>query len=162
MQLNEWVDNNKPDPNLFYAEEFYRQIEGVRKATWCLFSSADERRTALRVVGTHMSKSVLLPVYSLRTRGVDVSLRCNFYNYKVSVRSDMSIDGLDDLDLFNPLEEHASVYCEGMSEVYGAYATSHKQFTVEIYGYGDLHAFFRLLNKRIPSKVEGSVLCGGE
>lgn len=99
------------------------------------------------VVSTHYSKSCLLPVYYIKMRnGIKLIMRCNFYDWKLSVEIPESYDNLPvdylpkDCMTFSmvedPLEPIPSCYLEGFKEewCYGAYNPQNpsKRFTIEV------------------------------
>jgi len=102
------------------------------------------------VISTHRSKSVELPVFHLKhpTRGLELVMRCNFYNWKVSVISDEPI--VDNFyDLFNKTDKIDAVYCEGFDPawIFAPYAENQQQFTLEVGGDFNLYTFLWLLIK---------------
>lgn len=99
-----------------------------------------------KVIGTHRSKSITLPVYSLERPDVGVRfvMRDNFYNWKVSVVSEKPIQvDLTGLCYTAPPREpdytgdHLHpVYCEGFPSdlVFGYYEQNQARWTMELYG----------------------------
>ena len=115
------------------------------------------RDNPLLVISTHYSKSVKLPVFqiNLEKYGIEMVLRYNFYDWKISVKSDKPLD-FDYMGLFNPTEEISYLYCEGFprDKVYGSYEQSHSQFTIEIGSHYDLYTFIFLLKNYLGIKRE--------
>ena len=65
---------------------------------------------------------------------MEVTIRDNFYNFKVSVESPKDLN-IESIGIFDPDKEIHSVYCEGFSKnwVFGSYNKNRSRFTVEIY-----------------------------
>lgn len=88
-------------------EEWFNATPGSRSSSEGLWTSTadqmmwvrDRLRHAIKaeayVIGMHRSKSCVLPVYQLvnREAGLMVVLRCNFYDWKVSVVSQRPVPG---------------------------------------------------------------------
>lgn len=157
VPLQEWANDHDPrDTNLSFKDGYWHQIMFVRDKIVGLFTTEyeDYKRfleNNVRVISTHLSKSVILPVYRITLNdGTEFTLRYNFYNWKVSVSSPRPVD-IDFGDLFNPYNERdiLAVYCEGFPEdtVFGCYASNKQQFTVEIATNNILWTFFWLYTR---------------
>lgn len=108
-----------------------------------------------RVVSEHRSKSVPLPVvqYQLPSYAVEMKIRDNFHDYKISVNSirpvEINPDGLWDPDsdyLLNP------VYFEGFSEdwVFPRYGQSDKKkFSLQVRSEHEAWTFVFLLRRAL-------------
>lgn len=107
VNITAWLRVNEPDERLIYKKCFSQQIRFIRDNISCdLFYGVENvdvadyydqaRYEAFQpvVIGTHMSKSVLLPVMeiTLKTVGVKMILRDNFYDWCVSIESDNDIN----------------------------------------------------------------------
>ena len=100
------------------------------------------------IIGTHTSRSCVLPVVRIKPIGVGFTawLRGNFYNWMVSIET---TDGAEvDIDhgtLFDPNAKHAACYCEGFPSdaVFGSYASNRARFTVCL---GSEYAVFTMLH----------------
>lgn len=105
----------------------------------------DCRETAM-VIGEHRSKSVRLPVYSITREdfGLQLTLRDNYYNWKLSVSSQIRPIEVDFSGLFHttpPVElgytgnSLSPVYFEGFPEdrIFGYYSLNHFKFSAEIH-----------------------------
>lgn len=149
VDVTAWIRVNKPDDNLIYKDGLGQQVCFVRD-TLCnlLFSDYNEKENnPVMVISTHTSKSVLLPVYQINLpSGIEIILRNNFYDWKVSITSKEPIRcdfmGLFDMDQIIP-----ATYCEGFPEnkVYPSYSDNHSNFTCEIRTDYDLYTFMFLL-----------------
>ncbi len=125
VDVTAWMRVNNPDEKLIYAKGLGNQVHFVCDVLCSLLRSTYEewRDNPPWVISTHYSKSVKLPVYQidLEKYGIEMVLRYNFYDWKISVKSDMPLD-FDFMGLFNPTEEISYLYCEGfpMDKVYGS------------------------------------------
>jgi hypothetical protein len=148
MDLQEWAMAHKPDEDLLYKSGYWRQIIWVRDDLCGLVSRGMKGpRIKARVISTHGSKSVGLPVYELERPdlGIRLILRDNFYNWKLTVMSALPIVA-DFSGLFHttpPVEPKytgnplSSCYFEGFPEelVFGYYEPSDKRhWSAEING----------------------------
>lgn len=105
---------------------------------------------AAHVVSTHRSKSIELPVYLLvhPTEGIEIIMRGNFYDWKVSVISDKPV--IDNFyGLFDPTKQWDERFCEGFDPawIFAPYAENQQQFTLEVGGDFTLFTFLWLLIK---------------
>lgn len=87
QSLQEWANSHRPSDELRFKDGYWRQIIFVRDVLHRLFVKTYEQARAepVRIVGSHHSKSVELPVYQIATPDITVTLRYNFYNWNVSV-----------------------------------------------------------------------------
>jgi len=141
--LQEWFNAQRaetPD-EMYYKEASGSQVMFVRDQLSYLVASGlvyEEARDICRVISTHTSKSVKLPVYQLSRPdlGLRLILRGNFHDWKLSVISEKPITA-DFAGLFHttpPVEpdytgnELAGVYFEGFPRelVFGYYEASDK------------------------------------
>ena len=157
VDVTAWIRVNKPDENLIYAKGLGDQVCFVRDRLCHLLRSTYEewRDNPPLVISTHYSKSVKLPVFqiNLEKYGIEMVLRYNFYDWKISMNSDKSLY-FAYMGLFNPTEEISYLYCEGFprDKVYGSYEQSHSQFTIEIGSHYDLYTFIFLLKNYLGIK----------
>lgn len=149
--LQGWADNNEPLDKMLWKQGYWDQIIFVRDKIASIFASCYEEyieiRENIRVISTHMSKSITLPVYKVFTLdGIKLTIRYNFFNWKVSVDSLVDID-CDFGNLFNPEEKIKPIYCEGFKNewVFDSYKNNKKQFTVEIQTKYELFTFLWLI-----------------
>ena len=155
-----WIRVNKPDEDLNYAKGLGDQVRFVcDRLYYLLMSTYEERRDnpPPLVISYHYSKSVKLPVFqiTLEKYGIEIVLRYNFYDWKISIKSDKSLD-FDYMGLFNPTKEISYLDCLGfpINKVYGSYMQSHSQFTIEIGSHYDLYTFIFLLKNYLGIKRE--------
>ena len=91
--------------------------------------------TQPRVIATHTSKSILLPVYRIYVPRLDVAfvLRDNFHDAKVSVEAGRDVTIPHPEALFDPNHQVREVYCEGFESdwVFGPYGKNRRKFTLE-------------------------------
>lgn len=159
VDVTAWIRVNEPDKNLIYAEGLGDQVCFVRDTLCELLRSTykEWRDNPPLVISTHNSKSVKLPVFqiNLEKYGIEMVLRYNFYDWKISIKSDKPLD-FDCMGLFNPTQEIPYHYCEGFpkNKVYGSYEQSHSQFTIEIHSHYKLYTFIFLLKNYLGIKKE--------
>jgi hypothetical protein len=158
--LVKWLKENVPDDELLRKGAFGAQVQFVLENIPGLFSRSYAEFKGMReggevkVIGTHTSKSVTLPVYYVKWLDYTFTLRNNFYNWQVSVRTTHVIPELKrvewrDLIQAGLTEDVPAVYCEGFKkdDVYpcladygeGSYDTN---FTVTI---GDNYSLYTFL-----------------
>ncbi len=133
-----WVRENSSDEKYKFAEAKSDQIVFLRDK--CFMDIFRGHIKAIEVISTHTSKSVVLPVYHIMLNdGTEFILRDNFYDWKVTVRSDKEFDL--PLDLFSGSSQNAdsnkisSSYCEGFDDswILPIYTKENRSgFTVEV------------------------------
>lgn len=158
VDVTAWVRVNEPDSDLIYASGLGTQVRLVCDQICKLLSNSYEEwwETNLpMVISTHRSKSVKLPVYqiNLEDYGIEMVLRNNFYDWKVSVKSEQPLD-FDFMGLFDPSKEWDDCFCEGFpkDKVYGSYSSSCRQFTFEVNTHYELWTFAYLLSHYLGIK----------
>lgn len=157
VDLTAWFRVNKPNKNLLYGKGLFSQVLFVRDELCELFRPIYEERSnnPPLVISTYYSKSVKLPVFqiNLEKYGIEMVLRYNFYDWKISVKSNKPLD-FDYMGLFDPTKEIADLCCEDFprDKVYGSYEHSHSQFTIEISSNYKLYTFFFLLKNYLGIK----------
>ncbi|MCR5147169.1 MAG: hypothetical protein K6B70_07535 [Clostridia bacterium] len=159
VDVTAWIRVNEPDENLIYAKGLGDQVCFVRDTLHSLLTSTYEEwlNNPPMVISTHCSKSVKLPVYqiNLEKYGIEIILRYNFYDWKVSIKSERPLE-FDFMGLFDPKKEISELCCEGFPEekVYGCYEKDHSQFTFEIVSRYDLYTYIFLLKNYLGIKNE--------
>lgn len=156
VPLQEWANANVPAEELIWGNGYWQQIMFVRDKVLQLFCLSYEEykklsQDGLRVISTHTSKSVLLPVYKIALPdGTEFTLRYNFHNWKISVNSPTPVE-YDFMDLFDPNEDINPVYCEGFldNNVYGPYVNNTGAFTIELYDDYSVWTFFYLYTRNV-------------
>ncbi len=152
LKLQEWAGKNKPADDLIYKKGYWDQIVFIRDELRYLFytkkGDSEFLQNNTTVVSTHMSKSVLLPVFKVvLTNGINLIMRYNFHNWKVSIISEFDVN-CDFTKLFNYEDKVHGVYCEGFEDdwVYESYSQNKKNFTIELRsGYYYLFTFLWIL-----------------
>jgi hypothetical protein len=154
-QLQPWANEHEPAEALIYGKRYWEQIIFVRDVLTSVFARSYEQYRQLsdniRVIGTHRSKSVELPVYQLTLdNGVVITMRHNFYDWKVSISSPREIE-MDFMSLASATYVINPVYCEGFPRevVYGSYAQNRKQFTLEIGQEHKLYTFMWVFSHHV-------------
>jgi hypothetical protein len=141
QELQEWFNENKVKNEMLWENGYIDQFIFVRDNVGRLITRGEDK---VFVISTHTSKSILLPVYSIETEGLQIILRNNFYNWKMSVISDTPIaaDFAGMFHLVPPVDPNytgdplAPVYFEGFPEdlIFGYYAVSDKmKWSAEIF-----------------------------
>ena len=161
-KLNDWWSNNKPDENLIYKNGLTEQCVFVRDKLMgnlflCIATDYlkykkfwDERCKILDdfmpdVIGTHYSKSVLLPVMEmdLSKIGLKIVLRNNFYDWCISVESENEVD----CDFMGLITDQKG-YFEGFpsDRIYKNYSENNKKnFSVVLNDKYEVYTFVYLL-----------------
>lgn len=157
IDVTAWMRVNEPNENLFYAKGLGEQIRFVQNIICSLLMPNYEEAidNPPLVISTHYSKSVKLPVFqiNLKKYGIEIVLRNNFYDWKISIKSNNPLD-FDHMGLFNPEEEISYLFCEGFpkDKVYGSYNQNHSKFTIEISNHYKLYTFMFLLKNYLGIK----------
>lgn len=136
VDLLTWSRVNVPSDDMLFKDHYWKQIMVVRDhIPYLLIDNYEQFKVlTVNVIGTHKSKSILLPVYEINLPhvGIKIIMRNDFFDWKVSVISEKDIE-LKKCDLFKD-KEISPVYCEGFKKehVFGPYSKNKKQFTIEI------------------------------
>ena len=157
VDITAWIRVNKPDKNLIFASSLLNQVSFVRDKL-CKVLNPDYKywdKNPPLVISHHHSKSVELPVYqiNLKEYGVELILRNNFYDWKVSINSTSPLN-FDCMGLFDTTKEIPHIFCEGFpkGKVFECYDKNHSQFTLEIVSDYDLYTYAFLLRKYLETK----------
>lgn len=151
QNIQDWFMENEPSENMIYRKSYSNQWLFVRDTLpQVLFPNLqhEKQRERLTVISTHMSKSIVLPVYEINIpeQGIILTMRNNFHDWKVSIESLHPIPNRFD-GLFNVKETFSSVLCEGFpsNKVFSSYEENQKMFTIEIHDDYRLFTFLWLL-----------------
>jgi len=114
-----------PDESLVWASSFWDHVRFIRNTLEDMF------KTKGKVVGTHVSKSIINPVVKFNYKDVEILLQYNFYNWQIMVKSPrpLKIEGLKELKPTNYL------YYQGIPEeyIFKAYSpTNKKKFAISL------------------------------
>jgi hypothetical protein len=146
--LIDWAETHTPDELLVARKGYWDQIHFVKVYINYLFVSTDDRclDKPVMVVGTHSSKSVLLPVYSIKTPDIEVRFKGDFHTWLVSVKSEHIVPDVF-YNIFNRSVRIDPVYFEGFQKdwIFGSYDLGPFQFSVKIPNDYDLYAFFLII-----------------
>lgn len=157
VDVTAWVRVNEPSKDLIFGSGLGTQVCLVRdQICRLLYNSYEEwASNPPMVISTHRSKSVKLPVYQiiLKQYGIKIVLRNNFYDWKISIKSEVPLD-FDFMGLFDYSKEWAACYCEGFpkDDVYGSYSSSCTHFTFELNTHYELYTFAYLLSHYLDIK----------
>lgn len=88
-ELQAWLSLNEPEDKMLWKEPFWNQVMFVRDALIrALYNNgAEAEQNPVKVISTHTSKSIKLPVYQLTHGGMTITIRNNFYNWGVTVEA---------------------------------------------------------------------------
>ena len=172
-RLNDWWSNNKPDENLIYKDGLRKQCLFVRDVLMLnMFLDiatdfkkykpfSDERSKIFEsfvpsVIGTHRSKSVLLPVMEmdLSKIGLKIVLRYNFYDWCISVESENDIE----CD-FMGLITYDKGYFEGFpsNRIYENYTSwNKKNFSLVLNNDYEVYTFMFLLKNYVINNLKSN------
>lgn len=121
IPLMEWFNEHQPATDLLWRNGAIDQFIFVRDRLpplfGLLYKSLDDP-PYVRVVGAHHSKSVELPVYSIKVPEVEVRMRNNFYNWVVSVKAEQHVPDIFGhiLSKDNRTGPVQLIYAEGFTE----------------------------------------------
>ena len=151
VDVTAWIRVNEPRETLIYRKAQGEQVCFVRDVISDRLVFADlgwDEHDEPMVISHHYSKSVKLPVFQITREdlGIEFVLRCNIYDWKISVKSEKPLD-FDFMGLFDSKKVVNRYCCEGFPEdkIYGSYEQDHSQFTIEIGSEYNVYAFFFLL-----------------
>ncbi|MBR5621158.1 hypothetical protein IKW75_01585 [Candidatus Saccharibacteria bacterium] len=161
VSLEKWAKKFQPGESLIYRGMAVQQVDFVKWMVRDLFLREQEHkgeRIETNVISTHISKSVVLPVYQILCKGggneTEIIMRGNFYDWKVSVSTKGNKFIKEDwIHLFRltDLEEKVSrSCCEGFpsDKIYGSFDDNPGQFTVEIFNDYKLYAFMLVVKAK--------------
>lgn len=148
-KLQSWINAHLVDDEMRWKGAFGHQMSFIRDRLVPLMGEGliwQEQEAIVDVISTHRSKSIILPVVEVTRQdlGLRFTMRDNFHNWKLSVRSEKPIEA-DFAGLFHttpPLDKKytgdalASVYFEGFPEdrIYRYYEENKREFSAEIDG----------------------------
>ena len=166
VDVTAWIRVNQPDKKLLFKDGCGKQVCFIRD-TICrnlfLYEEYPEAKGGKwddeiykkikafqpKVISTHCSKSVILPVMEIDLKSVDVKLvlRYNFYDWNVTIESEKDID-CDFKGTFTD-EDYRYCFCQGFPKerIYGMYKENHKKFTCCITSDYELFTFMWLLRE---------------
>lgn len=133
VPLHEWIGQNVPKDTMLWKKDLENQLDFISR----IGALVTKEGRKIQVISEHSSKSIRLPVYYIKHHGLEIILRNNFYNWKLSVICDSPIEA-DFTKLFHvdpPIEpdytgdELADVYFEGFPKdlIFGYYSKSDKK-----------------------------------
>lgn len=157
QELQEWISEQIVDDKMLWKSSWGDQLQFFRDTLTYIFGAGlhwTECKELATVISTHRSKSIILPVVKMHRGdlGLTMIFRNNFYNWKVSVISEVPVnadyEGL--CHTTPPIEkeytgdELASCYFEGFPKnlIFSYYKTSdRKKYSAEVHGEHALWAF---------------------
>lgn len=157
VDVTAWMRVNHPSEQLIYGKKLGSQLCFVRDKL-CNVLNPDYKywdKNPPLVISHHYSKSVKLPVYQIKLKeyGIELTLRNNFYDWKISVNSIKELN-LNWMGIFDTTKEIPHIFCEGFpkDKVFSSYTNNHSQFTLEICSDYDVYTFAFLLRKHLETR----------
>ena len=162
-ELKYWSRKWKLNDELIYKNAAKTQLSFVQNKI-----VGNLLKTVGFVISHHYSKSCELPVYFMKMRnGIKIIMRCNFYDWKLSVEipeeyadlppNYLPEDCLSHNMIENKGEKIPPCYCEGFKKewCYDAYIPERpgKKFTVEIPDDERLYVILHYLKHAYPDKI---------
>lgn len=156
--LNEWCRDHIPDDKMLWKEGYFDQVNFIsRQIPNILAKSYEEFKKMTEeeifVISTHMSKSIILPVYNFVWNGWEFMLRENFYDWKISVIAPEKYKDIeiDFMNIFNQEQDYSIHYFEGFNSewVYESYKKNKQKFSFEITNNYKLFTFFWILKNYV-------------
>ena len=146
ISFDEWHEDNIPT-------KYWRQFEFIRNVFPIALNinGFKERenytKNCVNIIETHMSKSIILPVYQINWEGIEFIIRYNFHDWKVSVKSDRVILGLTQFKLFDSKTKIRYYECEGFKKewIYNCYDDCKSKFTCELQSRFDLYCLVKVI-----------------
>lgn len=155
IPLQEWANAREPGDNMLWKSGYWEQILFVRDVLPQLFFESYEeyKNHPIMVVGTHVSKSISLPVFSIKKDDLEVRMRYNFFDWKVSVRSAIPVPDVFSRRIKRDQKIHR-VYFEGFQDdwIFGSYNEDPRQFSVKINSEHDVYAFLLAITEALFQK----------
>lgn len=136
--------------DLKYKEAGWQQLNTAQRCGYLFLApdaEGDTARDFVRVVGTHRSKLVLLPVYRWSTGEYRITLRGNFYNWNCSVESEKALE----LPAYFDIDSgEGYLYCEGMEDSkFGPYTADPKRFSFCVWNSEQLYAILWCISSQL-------------
>jgi hypothetical protein len=165
MKIQDWFMKHQPEDEMVYKNAMIDQVKFFRDEIQPLLGrglDATRRAELMEVVGTHTSKSIVLPVYHVDRPDLllKVWLRDNFYNTKLSVVCGKELVGADFSGLFHVTpppdpeytgNELSPCYFEGFRSewIFGYYCENKQAWSAEIGSQQELYTVLFLLMRAL-------------
>ncbi len=157
IEVDVWRSVNDPSDTLLAKDGFYSQINFITFICERILSGLSKTSVIPYVISIHTSKSVVLPVYQIKLEdfGIEMILRNNFYDWKLSISSIRELN-FNTMNLFDETSIFSKSYCEGfpVDKIYGSYSSDKSKFTIELDSNYDLYTFFILLSNHLLTNLE--------
>lgn len=156
VPLQKWISSQIVGDEKLWKGAWGDQCQFIRDSLTGVFGYGlhwTEVKELADVISVHRSKSIMLPVVRMHRGdlGLTMIFRNNFYNWKVSVISEIPVNA-DYVGLCHttpPIEKDytgdslASVYFEGFPKelIFGYYCQNKKQYSAEVHGEHAIWAF---------------------
>lgn len=163
FNIDNWAQENKPSDDMLYKNSYWSWIHFISYTFFDMFFKEytkdiddwDKIEEVVNkhheVIGSHTSKSILLPVLKIVYKGVIFVFRYNFYNTEVVVVSDKDIEISKYSDVFES-DNTNCFYLEGVPDKYrvtDSYAVNHKRFTFRVSNLYDFYAVMLIIQHEI-------------
>jgi hypothetical protein len=157
--LDDWVKINNPSQVLLYKDNFWKQIVFVHDQIPAIACKVYGEKVAtalpklwIKVISEHTSQLMRLPVFHIKLpNGDEFVMRCNFHNWKISVKAKAPIVA----DFINLFDVRSKIYCEEFPPewIFGSYSENPAKFMIEIEaGENYLFTFFWIYFQKVAFK----------
>lgn len=142
QKIQVWALQHQPGDTMLWKQSFWNNIIFMRDTLFpMMFNCKNDDKndydamisrinSGVEIVGTHKSKSIELPVVKITYRNIVIVFRYNFYNWEMTVISDIPIKLNWDL-----ISKNRSMFFEGFPAEYmldTRYKQSHTKFSATI------------------------------
>lgn len=157
--LDSWAHKNMPSDTKLYKQSYWSWVNFMINKFFDMFyyeytedlddwdKIEETINSYIEIVGSHISKSIKLPVIKMKYKGVIFVLRYNFYNTEIVVFSDKEIDISAYSDVFES-EDTTCFYLEGFPSEYAIktpYSKSHKIFALRVCTLYDFYSIMLII-----------------
>jgi hypothetical protein len=174
FDFQEWLVKHEPKENMIYFQAYWNEALFIRDNKFIMYMEpsniqghidsgnmtiANKYSSNIKVISTHTSKSILLPVIEIKLKSnsltvkedVTLIMRYNFHDWKISVKSTKDLEFPIELFSDGIKKDISGCYCEGFKNewIYPSYNKSKKEFTVELYSSYEIYTFLFLLNLQL-------------
>jgi len=147
VDITTWVRVNTVKDTMHYKEARSEQVCFIRDVIGRIFFKKYYERPKVNVISTHMSKSVLLPVYEIKIPGLTITIENNFYSFGCSVEADMEVD-CDFMGLIKEFEDDQWLYGFPDNKKFKHWANyNNKKFSFEVTSKYEFYTILFLLSQ---------------
>ena len=169
LKIRDWANENEPSDNMIYKKAYWSWIGYIENEVLPRFfnslikdldyeDAVSVMNNHHNIIGTHMSKSIKLPVIELKLKSCTIVFRYNFYDTELTVISNKDIDlsGLE--DMFRS-DDSIQFYHQGIPNNYiidTKYTEDKKRFTANIVGYSEFYTIMVAVRNSILKSIFNS------